>query len=377
LSGAEQNFLMLTAPTLIEELEATMSHGSGAQRAQILQRVTQLFLQNADSYEEDHVALFDDVISRLIERIEQQALVRLSSQLAPINNAPANVIQQLARNDSIEVSRPVLAQSPVLTDDFLVELAQTKSQQHLAAIAERSHVAEKVTDVLIERGNAAVTMTVTGNVGARFSRKALLQAANRANADAGLAENIINRPDIPHDVFEHLLSKATEVVRQRLMRSASPEMRTKINQTLSAIAQQTVKPAPQHGQGERRSAATLTHQDVPRLKSALSEYARAGQRQQTIDTLSALSKLPVAAIKSLLHAEAEDGVLILCKAVGLGWPDAKQVLAVMTGASGGPNAESKNTFDKYYDLTEETALRVIRFVKSCKAVSKADLERML
>jgi hypothetical protein len=28
-------------------------------------------------------------------------------------------------------------------------------------------------------------------------------------------------------------------------------------------------------------------------------------------------------------------------------------------------------------LSEETALRVIRFVKSCKAVSKADLQRML
>lgn len=367
---------MLNAPTLIDELEATMRHGSGAQRAAILQRVTQLFLQNASSYAEDHVALFDDVMIRLIERIEQQALIRLSSQLAPVGNAPSNVVQRLARSDSIEVSRPILVQSPILTDEFLVELAQTKSQSHLAAIAERAHVAEKVTDVLVERGNAAVALKVTGNAGARFSRQALMQVADRANADAGLAERIINRPDIPQDVFEHLLSKATEVVRQRLLRNADPDMRTKINETLAAIAHQVTSAGPQHGAGERRSAATLTHQDVPRLKSQLSDHARAGQRQQTIETLSALSKLPVEAIKSLLRAEAEDGVLILCKAVGLGWPDAKHVLAVMTGTSC-ENANSRHAFDKYYGLTEETAHRVIRFVKSCKAVSKADLQRML
>jgi hypothetical protein len=37
----------------------------------------------------------------------------------------------------------------------------------------------------------------------------------------------------------------------------------------------------------------------------------------------------------------------------------------------------KHAFDKYDNLTEDTALRVIRFVKFCKAVSKADLQRML
>jgi len=71
---------MLSAPTLIDELESSLRHGSGAQRAEILQRVTQLFLHNANSIGEVHVAVFDEVMGRLVERIEQQALVRLSSQ---------------------------------------------------------------------------------------------------------------------------------------------------------------------------------------------------------------------------------------------------------------------------------------------------------
>ena len=370
--------LMLNAPNLIDELELTMRHGSGAQRAEILQRVTQLFLQNANSYGAEHVALFDDVMIRLIERIEQHALIRLSAELAPIGNAPTNVVHRLARSDDIEVSRPILRQSPVLTDEFLVEIARSKGQEHLAAIAERARVAEKVTDVLVERGNAAVTMKVTGNAGARFSRKAFQQVADRAYADAGLAEIFIGRSDVPPDVFEHLLSKATEVVRQRLMKNADPAMRARIHQTLSNIAQQVTKAAPRrNGGADGRSAATLNHQDLPRMKSQLGEFARVGDRAQTIETLSALSKLPIETIKSLLRAEAEDGVLILCKAIGLGWTDAKHVLVLMTGSSAESGANSKRVFDKYYNLSEETALRVIRFVKSCKAVSKSDLQRML
>jgi uncharacterized protein (DUF2336 family) len=378
MRGAGGNLLMFNAPTLIDELETTLRHGSGAQRAILLQRVTQLFLQDASSYSEEHVALFDDVMLRLVEKIERQALIRLSSDLAPIENAPTNVVHRLASSDNIEISRPILIQSPVLTDDFLVELAQSKSQEHLAAIAGRKHVAEKVTDVLVARGDEVVTLKITANSGARFSKKAFFQVANRANEDARLAENIVNRPDVPPDVFDHLLRKATEVVRQRLLKNANPEMRSRINQTLSAIADQVAKAGPQHsGGGDGHSAATLNHQDAPRLKSQLGEFARSGQRQKTIETLAMLSKLPIEAVKSLLRAEAEDGVLILCKAVGLGWPDAKHVLALMTGVTNENAANSKRAFDKYYNLTDETALRVIRFVKSCKAVSKADLQRML
>jgi uncharacterized protein (DUF2336 family) len=375
---------MLSAPSLIDELETTMRQGSGAQRAEMLQRVTQLFLQNVGSYSDQHVALFDDVMSRLIEQIEHQALIRLSSQLAPIGKPPMNVVHHLARHDNIDISRPIIRQSPMLTDEFLVEIAQSKSQEHLAAIADRSHVAAKVTDVLVERGNAVVTLKVAKNAGARFTKAAFLKVATRANEneDESLAETIANRQDVPSDVFEHLLNKATDVVRQRLLKNAGPEMRTRINETLAAIATQVAKaksplpagksnPLPSSGK-DGHAAITLSHQDLPRLRAQIGESARSGDRTETIEMLSSASKLPVKTVRNLLRAEAEDGVLILCKAIGLGWADVKNVLVVMAGET-----DTKQAFSKYRNLTEDTAHRVIRFVKSCKAISKADLQRML
>jgi uncharacterized protein (DUF2336 family) len=366
---------MLSAPSLIEDLESTMRQGSAAQRASMLRRVTDLFLQHAPLCNEEQVALFDEVMLRLVKRIEQRALVQLSTQLAPVRNAPAKVIHVLAHDDDIEISRPVIQESPVLTDDALVEIARSKSQEHLAAIAGRTHVAEKVTDVLVERGNATVTLRVTRNSGARFSRHALMQVATRANSDADLAETMVRRQDVPPDVFEHLLSKATEVVRQRLLKDADAETRGRINQILADIAEQVGRAEADAAPAVGGVGGTPTPKAAVRLKLQVGDLARAGKRSETVAVLSALSKLPTAALQSLLRAEAEDAVLILCKAIGFEWTDAKSILAVMTGHLA-QDAE-KMAFKKYYSMSEETAHRVINFVKACKAVSKADLQRML
>ena len=367
---------MQAAPSLIDELESTMRQGSAAQRAAILHRVTELFLHHAPSCGEDQVALFDQVMVRLVDRIEKHALVQLSGQLAPVDNAPSAVVHRLAADDDIEVSRPVIARSAVLSDEALVEIARSKGQAHLAAIAERPHVAEKVTDILVERGDQTVTLKITQNQGARFSRHAFMTVADRANNDVDLAETMVRRQDVPPDVFQHLLSKATEVVRQRLFKDADRDLHTRINQILSDIAEQVAQAETKQG-GDGRAPALSPHQDILRLKLQIGDFARFGKRQETMMALAALSKLPMEAVESLLHAEAEDAVLILCKTIGLDWSDAQAVLAVMTSQRRNDPAKAKQAFKKYFSLSEETALRVINFVKACKAVSKADLQRML
>jgi uncharacterized protein (DUF2336 family) len=216
-----------------------------------------------------------------------------------------------------------------------------------------------------------VTRKITANKGARFSKQGFTKVVDKVHEDEELAEMFINRGDVPPDVFEHLLRKAAEVVRHKLLRNATPQLRERITQTLSAIAAEASHAPAAHPAGDGHAAKTLVF-DQTRLKTQLCEAAQAGHRADTVDALAALSKLPVDAIRSLLRAGTEDGVLILCKDIGLGWPDVKNVLTVMSGS-----VDMKAAFDKYVKLSTATAERVIRFVKSCKAISKADLQRML
>ena len=90
---------MSAAPSLIPELEDIVQHGSPRRRAQALQRITTLFLESASLFNEEHVRLFDDVFNCLIDEIESKARAELSHRLAPLGNAPGELIGRLARDD--------------------------------------------------------------------------------------------------------------------------------------------------------------------------------------------------------------------------------------------------------------------------------------
>ena len=154
---------------LLDELEGALASGNINRRIDILTRITDLFINGANSYSEDQVGVFDDIMARLVNTIEAKARAKLAHRLAPIANAPSNVIHMLAFDDDIEVASPVLAQSARLDDRDLVTAGRNKSQQHLFAIAQRRSLSEAVTDVLVERGDRDVVHSVVRNVGARFS----------------------------------------------------------------------------------------------------------------------------------------------------------------------------------------------------------------
>ena len=128
---------MRTLP-LLDELEAALTSGTNTRRIEMLTRITDLFVGGATRYSQDQIGLFDDVMARLVHTIEAKARAKLSHRLAPVANAPVNVVTMLAFDDDIEVARPVLTQSERLDDRTLVANAASKSQQHLFAIAQRN-----------------------------------------------------------------------------------------------------------------------------------------------------------------------------------------------------------------------------------------------
>jgi len=192
--------MMPAAQSLITELDATLSNISDARHLMILRRVTDLFLVAAGNYSDEQIAIFDDVISRLIEDIDQPALIDLSARLAPVAKAPTNVVARLSGYDDIEISGPALEKSNSLTDDTLAEIAGKKSQKHLVAIAGRTRINEIVTDILVDRGNSEVARKVTANLGARLSELGFVKLIKRAKSDKSLATMIATRTDMPSEL---------------------------------------------------------------------------------------------------------------------------------------------------------------------------------
>lgn len=189
---------------LISELDVALSKATNFRHLQILKRVTDLFVIGADKYSDEQVAIFDDVMTRLVENMDQRALSELSARLAEVTNPPKGVVAHLSGSDNIAISGPALEKAEGLSDETLLNIANSKGQKHLKAIAGRPALSEVVTDVLVDRGDSEVSRRISANLGARLSEMGFVKLINRAKKDRNLADAISSRSDLPPELVPFL-----------------------------------------------------------------------------------------------------------------------------------------------------------------------------
>lgn len=350
--------------SLIAEIEGTFATGSAEKQAEIARRVTDLFLAGADSYSDEHVDLFDGVISRLAEKIESKARAELAHRLAAVDTAPPMTVRRLAHDESIEVAGPILSRSNRLTDDDLLAIAKHNSQDRLLAISKRSTLSEKVSDALVIHGNRDVVLSVTRNEGARFSDAGYGKLVDRSINDEMLAICVSMRKDIPQNHFNTLIAKASEVVFEKLV-AANPNAVYEVHRVLSDITGQD-GPGQSWAKRDYRDAATqfdVVRRSGTPVDPVVCEYAAKGQFELTVAALSASCGAPIKLVESVLNdSRAEnDFALILAKAAGLSWPTAKQICILRRKAFRySPQAieAARRNFDR---LQPATAKRLVRF----------------
>jgi uncharacterized protein (DUF2336 family) len=352
---------MNTRASLIPELEEVVQSGSPERCARTLKRITDLFIEGAEHYSEEQVGLFDDVLCQLVTEIESKARAELAQRLAPISNAPVELVRHLAHDNDIAVAGPVLQQSPRLKDSDLVTIAETKSQAHLHAIATRQGIGEVVTDVLVRRGDQTVARCVADNITARLSNEAFSALVNRAEKDGILAESVGRRPDIPPHHFRQLLLRATEVVRRRLLAVAGPDAQAEIRRVLEGISQQLDQAARPYDFSHAQRVVLGLHQAGTLNEAKLKEFAEAKKIEETVASLSALCGVPIETVERLTAGDRPDPVLILCKAVGFGWPTAHAIIVARAGTRRISEEMLQTAQANFERLSTATAQRVLRF----------------
>ena len=318
---------MTPSPSLIDELEDALASHTEEKRAAALWRITDLFIAGSDTYTEDHVTLFDDVIGRLAATIETNARAKLSSRLARVANAPAGVIRTLAADDEIGVAQPVLRHSPRLDDEYLKATAATHSQQHLLAIAQRQSLSELVTDVLVERGDREVVRSVAQNNGARFSKAAFKTLVERSVGDDVLAVHVGTRHDLPRQHLLKLVELASSAVRQKLA-AADPAAAAAIRDVVAEI-DGNIRAASRRassGYAAARSQVEALHQAGRLTEREVYDFAAARKFEETAVALSLIAGAPIDLVERAMLDENPDMAVILAKVAGFSWSTAQCIL---------------------------------------------------
>lgn len=362
LKSVQANCPSGPSESLIDELNAAIASGGVKRRLRILERITDLFEAGSRGYSSDQIALFDDVLQRLVGEIEVKARARLAKRLAHIDTSPRGIISRLAFDDEITVAEPVLRHSQQLSDADLAENASTKSQEHLLAIAQRLQLSEAVTDVLVERGDRRVVDRVVRNKGARISLSGYEKLTNRARRDRRLTLALSRRSDLPRQYFLKLLETASAVVRAKL-EEANPEAAAEIRSTIDDVAtamQREVREASRRFATAERDATRCFN--VRRFTEAnVHAPARKQEFARTAIALSKLCRFPVDAVERALLDKGEDMILILAKAAGCSWTTARELLMMHVAERNLQPADLERIFQRYKKLSREVARSVITF----------------
>jgi uncharacterized protein (DUF2336 family) len=353
---------MSAYPSLIPELEAALLHGSAQKHGEILRQITTLFLEGSGHFNEDHIRLFDDVFARLIEEIEGRAKAELSQRLAPVANAPIEILRRLANDEDISVAAPVLTRSPRLEEKDLVNIARTKGQAHLFALSGREQLMPAVTDVLVARGDREVVQKVADNPGAKLSEKGYSNLVKRAGNDSALAESVAQRADIPGHLFRELLMRATEVVQHRLLAAAKPETQAEIRRVLAKVSGEvaaSAQPRRDFSAAEKTVRAAAAGGTLD--EAMVASFAAASRYEETVVAMTELCGVPLDAIDKMMNGERPDPVLLLCKSVNFSWPTVRAIILVRPGSRGKSTPALDQASENFDKLSTLTAQRVVRF----------------
>lgn len=349
---------------LIDELEAVIDGKNIGDRATILRRIADLFAVASGRLSNDQVDLFDDVMGRLIDEIETSARAAFGQRLAEMPDAPPKVLRMMALDESIDVAGPILVLSDRLDDATLVTGAKTKSQAHLLAIARRKTLAECVTDVLVERGHQEVVRVAVENPGAQFSDFGYSTLVRRSANDDALAGGLWMRADVPRQHLLKLFAHASETVRAAL---------TKRDPRKAILIMDTVAQATDRIRTESREASAeyaaakarveALHASGRLAETQLVEFAGAGQFDETAVALSILSALPISLIERAMTDESSEQVIVIAKAIGLGWPTVKAILLLQPGGLNDARHRLDRHFETFTRLRADTAKKAIQFYR--------------
>lgn len=345
--------------SVVAEVEGAIASGDQARRVTMLRRMTSLFTDEASRLDETQVAAFDEVILRLSRDIEIRARAELSERLADVANAPRQVVRRLAFDESAEVAGPVLERSTRIEEGDLVQIATERGQGHLMSLSRRSTLSERVTDMIVIRGDSSVVRSVAGNGGARFSTGGFNVLTERARDDNALQDTLQKRRDVPPGHQAQLVALAKERARAKL----AEEFDADAASAAIAVAAQAVK---KDDPALAAAIATVERRARPGAGLGIEEsdvvaWITGGQTTEALVALARMAGVPPQMAVTAYEAAHYDPLLFLVRSVRFGWATLKMFLTAKNGGKAPDQDTMRSAFEAFQGLSVATAQRVVRF----------------
>lgn len=287
------------------------------------------------------------IIARQAERDIRKAL---SESLASAQWAPPALIAMLAL-DEIDIARPVIAGSPLLSDQDLLRVLVEATLEHQIEVARRPRLSGRVADAIIDRGEPASLTALAGNRTAEISENALGRLIEQSRRIAALRAPLTRHPRLN----DTLATQLYQWVGQALREAISERFRideTKLAEAIDAVVNpQTPLDAEPLGLGDGSVAdrEEMERRLVDKLQSAgqlRPGFLIRAVREQRLSLfehgLAALSDFPLSQVRAAIARPSPDALFLACASVGIDravFPAVLEEIRKLNGGWPGPTDE--------------------------------------
>jgi uncharacterized protein (DUF2336 family) len=197
-------------------LKALAENRAGFARSALFDRVAGLLFESEGELSPEVRALIDQILTGLIKHVETDVRHKVAKRLSNLKTAPHELTRVLA-NDTIEIARPILHHSPVLTDLDLIDIVQTTTTDHREAIAKRPALPANVSRALAAAKEPKVVEALLANMGAVIPRSVFADLVALAKAVEPIRKPLLSRSDMPKDLAHRMFWFVSAAMRHAIL----------------------------------------------------------------------------------------------------------------------------------------------------------------
>ncbi len=306
-------------------------------RAELARKIGRLLPDLLKSERDQVCQLTLETLQRLAADHLPRVRAILAEEIKHLDCVPREIIAALARDLEEDVAVPVLAYSPLLSDEDLIEIvASARVQAAVAAVAGRAQVNEKVSAAIVATLDVPAVARLLANPNAKIREDTMAEIVERAESVKSWHGVLVMRTDLSLRALRRIAGfVGTALLRELAERhDLDKDTRSQLNKTLRARIEK--EHFQSHDDEDRAKNEAQRAFESGQLDEAFVEAAvESGNRELVIESLALLAKAPRPVIEKIIAARSAKAITALVWHAGLSMRVAFKIQMLTVKLKGG------------------------------------------
>lgn len=298
--------------------QLAVSPDASASREEIYLAVASLYRIQGAGLNQRERELMREILRRLTRDVEMAIRIALAERLAQDTTAPHDLIMLLV-DDRIEVARPLILNSPLLTEDDMLRLIAECGPSVQETVAARPHIGEPVTDMLSRSDQESVLLALVRNVTARITDAGYESLVQKSRVLTGLQGPLVRRADLPPQLATRMcewVSDALKTYIQTNFPASAPRVDAALKDVHQVMRSEAAAPQDPPADSAQRLVEKMAHSG--QLKPGFLMRVLSQGQIDLFDTgFAKLVGLDVTRFRKIFYERGSRAMALACHGAGI------------------------------------------------------------